>query len=77
MRQVRTTLPGAEVEVRGDSAFSSDEIVSALDGAGVESSIGAPFERFVERKPLIEGRRRWLRLGNRLDSEATTFESPV
>jgi hypothetical protein len=47
VRQVRAALPGVVVEVRMDSAFFSDEIVSALDVAGVEFSISVPFERFV------------------------------
>lgn len=71
VRQVRAALPGVVVEVRMDSAFFSDEIVSALDAAGVEFSISVPFERFVELKRLIESRRRW----QALDQELSYFET--
>ena len=46
----QTALPGVIIEVRMDSAFFSDEIVDALDRAGIEMSISVPFERFVELK---------------------------
>jgi hypothetical protein len=64
IRAVREVLPQAVIEVRMDSAFFSDEIVSALDDARVEFTITVPFERFVEMKGMIEGRKRWRRLGN-------------
>jgi hypothetical protein len=44
-----------------DSAFFSDEIVTLLDGLGVEFTLSVPFERFVELKRMIEGRKRWRR----------------
>jgi len=59
VQQVRDSLPGVTIEVRMDSAFFSDEIVSALDKKHVEFSISVPFERFVELKQMIEGRKRW------------------
>jgi hypothetical protein len=59
VEQVRGSLPGVIIEVRMDSAFFSDEIVSALDGQNVEFSISVPFERFVELKQMIERRKRW------------------
>jgi len=55
----REALPGIVVEVRCDSAFFSDEIVSALQKAGVEFTLSVPFERFAELKGMIEARRRW------------------
>lgn len=60
---VREALPGVTIEVRMDSAFFSDEIVMALDDAGIEFSVSVPFERFAELKGKIEGRKRWRRLG--------------
>ena len=57
--QVRSVLPGVIIEVRMDSAFFSDEIVTALDKQHVEFSISVPFERFVELKKIIENRQRW------------------
>jgi hypothetical protein len=56
---VRKALPGVIIEARMDSAFFSDEMVSALDKAGVEFTISVPFERFTELKSMIEQRRRW------------------
>jgi hypothetical protein len=67
---VREALPGVLIEVRMDSAFFSDEIVTALDDAGIEFTVSVPFERFVELKGKIQGRRRW----GRLDSEVSCFE---
>lgn len=57
--QVRKALPGVVLEVRMDSAFFSDEIVSALSEQGIEFSISVPFERFTELKVMIENRQRW------------------
>ena len=67
---VREALPGVIIEVRMDSAFFSDEIVAALDDAGIEFTISVPFERFVELKRKTEARQRWHRLG----SEVSYFE---
>jgi len=63
VQAVREVLPHAVIEVRMDSAFFSDEIVSALNKAGVEFTLSVPFERFVELKEWIEGRRQWYDLG--------------
>lgn len=68
---VRAVLPHAIIEVRMDSAFFSDEIVSALDRQGVEFSLSVPFERFVELKRMIETRRRW----RHVDHETSYFEA--
>jgi hypothetical protein len=71
VQQVRSSLPGVKIEVRMDSAFFSDEIVSALDAKGVEFSISVPFERFVKLKQMIEGRKRWYSIS----SEVSYFEA--
>jgi len=68
---VRQAVPGAVLEVRMDSAFFSDEIVTALAQRGVEFTISVPFERFTELKRMIEQRRRW----SRLSGEVTYFET--
>jgi hypothetical protein len=60
---IRDVLPQVCLEVRMDSAFFSDEIVSALSAAGVEFTVSVPFERFVRLKQLIESRRQWWELG--------------
>jgi hypothetical protein len=67
IRAVREALPGVRIEVRMDSAFFSDEIVTALDEEGVDFTISVPFERFVELKTMIEGATfRWRRFGSEL-----------
>lgn len=62
LQEVRKALPGVILEVRMDSAFFSDDIVSALQAQGVEFTISVPFERFAELKGMIENRQRWWRL---------------
>ena len=69
--QVRSVLPGVLIEVRMDSAFFSDEIVTALNEQGVEFTISVPFERFVELKKMIEKRQRWYVL----NEDVSYFES--
>ncbi len=59
VQAVRKALPGILVEVRMDSAFFSDDIVSALQADGIEFTLSVPFERFAELKGMIESRRRW------------------
>jgi Transposase DDE domain group 1 len=71
IERVRQVAPYAIIEVRFDSAFFSDEIVSALDGLGVEFTISVPFERFPKLKGLVERRRYWWRL----DGETSYFET--
>jgi Transposase DDE domain group 1 len=60
---IQQVLPAARLEVRMDSAFFSDEIVSALSAAGVEFTLSVPFERFVRLKRVIEGRCQWWEVG--------------
>jgi len=64
-------LPKAQIETRVDSAFFSEAIVKALDGAGVEFTASVPFERFPVLKRMIEGRLRW----RHIDEELSFFES--
>ncbi len=71
VQQVRNVLPGAIIEVRMDSAFFSDEIVSALNEKHIEFSISVPFERFTELKGIIEKRKRW----REIDDLRDYFES--
>jgi len=61
IRILRQELPWVKIEIRVDSAFFSDEIVTLIDGLGVEFTLSVPFERFVELKRMIEGRKRWRR----------------
>jgi hypothetical protein len=70
IQEVRSRLPRVIIEVRMDSAFFSDEIISALNEQRVEFSISVPFERFVELKKMIESRQRWYAI----DDELSYFE---
>ena len=72
IQAVRQVFPDIQIEVRMDSAFFSDEIVSALDDAGIEFTITVPFERFPKLKQMIEGRPWW----HRLNDEVCYFETP-
>jgi hypothetical protein len=63
LEHVRAALPGVRLEVRLDSAFFSEATLALLEQAHIEYTLSVPFERFVELKGLIEGRRRWRRLG--------------
>lgn len=62
LREMRCYLgSGVVLEVRADSAFFADEIVSMLGVEGVEFALAVPFERFGELKDWVEQRRRWQR----------------
>ena len=63
LQAVREVLPGVVIEVRMDSAFFSDEIVTALSRGGIEFTLSVPFERFAELKRRIEGCPCWWELG--------------
>ena len=56
---LKKALPWVKIEVRMDSAFFSDTIVSVLDEKEVEFTLSVPFERFVELKKRIQERDRW------------------
>lgn len=71
IRTIRAACPGIVIEARMDSAFFSEEIVAALDAEGIEFTISVPFERFVELKGMIQGRRRW----RRFNSELSYFDA--
>jgi hypothetical protein len=70
VEEVRRALPGIRIEVRMDSAFFSDEIVSALCQNRVEFTLSVPFERFAQLKKMIEDRERWCRV----NEEVSYFE---
>ncbi len=71
---VREALPGSVIEVRADSAFFSDELVTLMKGHRVEFTLSVPFERFVELKGMIESRQRWLRLNGELSYFETEWK---
>jgi hypothetical protein len=53
------------LEVRLDSAFFSDALVTELEALGVTYSISVPFERFAALKARVETRKRWQVTGGR------------
>ena len=59
IEKVRESLPEVQIEVRMDSAFFNDEIVTALEEKGVAYTISVPFERFAALKQFIEARQWW------------------
>jgi len=67
---IREALPTAVIEVRADSAFFSDELVTLLRGYRVEFTLSVPFERFTQLKGMIESRERW----RTLDADRSFFE---
>ncbi len=69
---LKQELPGIVIEVRVDSAFFSQEIVTLLDQESIEFTLSVPFERFAELKSMIENRARWRHLNNRW----SYFETP-
>jgi hypothetical protein len=64
-------FPGAVFESRVDSAFFERNILSVLDGSGVEFTATVPFTRLPELKKMIEQRRRWFRI----DGDHSFFET--
>ena len=68
---VRAARPRIKTEARIDSAFFNETVAEGLHTADVEFTISVPFERFVELKGMIEGRRRW----RRLNAELSFFET--
>jgi hypothetical protein len=71
LEAIRRGCPGARLETRMDSAFFSEQIIDALDGAGVEFTASVPFERLVALKEMVESRQRWWRI----DEELSYFEA--
>ena len=61
VEKIRKVLPDVQIELRADSAFFSDQMVSEAKTLGLEYTFSVPFERLVELKGIIEKRRRWSR----------------
>jgi hypothetical protein len=64
--RVREQLSAVTLETRIDSAFFNETITNMLDEAGVQFTISVPFERFAELKTMVEGRKRWRTIDERL-----------
>jgi hypothetical protein len=74
MTAVQRALPHAQIEIRMDSAFFSNEIIAALDRRGIEFTVSVPFERFAQLKGMIEGRKRWRRFSGDLSFFETSWK---
>jgi len=59
LRVLKDLFPKTKFEVRMDSAFYSQEMITMLGKLGVEYSITVPFERFLLFKKWISERCRW------------------
>jgi hypothetical protein len=60
--EIQAAMQWTKVEVRMDSAFFNDEMVTELEALGADYTISVPFERFAELKGLIEKRKKWSRV---------------
>ena len=74
IQAVRRAIRHAHIEIRMDSAFFSDQIITALDKIGVEFTVSVPFERFPQLKGMIEGRKRWRRFNGDLSFFETSWK---
>jgi hypothetical protein len=70
VRTGRRTL----IEVRMDSAFFSDEILTALEQAQVRYTISVPFARFASLKEKIEDRIDWQPIACGAERDCDAFE---
>lgn len=70
VKQVKCVMPDTVIEVRMDSAFFSNELVSMLESCGIEYTISVPFERLLALKERIEKRRKW----DNLDDQCGFFD---
>ena len=63
VQKVKSACSQAQIELRMDGAFFSEQIIQSLDELGVQYSISVPFERYPTTiKYYIEERKRWRRL---------------
>jgi hypothetical protein len=59
IEKLRSILPACHIEVRMDSAFFSEEIVTALQALKTQFTISVPFERLTALKDQLNARTRW------------------
>ena len=64
-------FPRAQFETRTDAAFFDQKIFSVFDRYHVQFTASVPFERLVELKGMVEGRKRW----RSIDGEWSYFEA--
>ena len=72
IEHVQQVVPLAQIEIRMDSAFFSDQIITALAEQEIEFTVSVPYERFPQLKGMIEGRKRW----QRFDGQMSYFQTP-
>jgi hypothetical protein len=63
-RKIRQYLSKIAIEVRMDSAFFSDEIITLLNQQNVEFTISVPFERHLKLKNILEQKKAWSKVDN-------------
>lgn len=71
LEEIRAALPGVKIEIRIDSAFFSEDIITALNKEKTEFSVSVPFERLAVLKSMIEQQQCW----RGLDRELSYFEA--
>jgi hypothetical protein len=69
--ETRTHLKSTLLESRMDSAFFNQNILSMFNSKHVKFTASVPFERFLQLKEMIEGRKRW----RKIDRQWSYFET--
>lgn len=75
IQRVKAALPHALIELRMDSAFFSEDIISMLDQLdNVEYSISVPFARYAAMKCLVDECQNWIPINKRWDYFETDWK---
>ena len=69
--ETKTHLKSTLLESRMDSAFFNQNILSMFNSKHVKFTASVPFERFLQLKEMIEGRKRW----RKIDRQWSYFET--
>jgi hypothetical protein len=69
--ETKTHLKSTLLESRMDSAFFNQNILSMFNSKHVKFTASVPFERFLQLKEMIEGRKRW----RKIDGQWSYFET--
>lgn len=73
IRKIRQFLPKIAIEVRMDSAFFSDEIITLLNKQNVEFTISVPFERHLKLKCILEQENPWSKINSMYSTTEITW----
>jgi hypothetical protein len=66
VRQIRAELPGVRIEIRMDSAFFQEEILSFLYREKIRYAVKVPMWKWLGLKEAINARERWHHASDRL-----------